>query len=264
LNLTLREDLLWQSMTVKTDNEFTAGDVQIGVLAQATGVTVRTPHHYDAIGLLVPDARSQSGRRLYSEQNVRRLFQIVALRRLGLSLDQIVAALDQRPGLIDTVRGQLERVEQVLELQRRLHRTLTEVLKRFEHDDEPTLDQLIESIEVMTMIEEHYTQEQLEQLESRRNELGDAGLRQVEDDWAALIKAVRSEHANDTDASDPRMLELARRWRALIEQFTGGDEGIRRSLASMYGEQGPETASRGMVDAELMQYVGRALAALRE
>ncbi len=165
--------------------------------------------------------------------------------------------------LIDTVRRQLERVEQVLKLQRRLHRTLTQVLKQFEHDDEPTLDQFIEAIEVMTTIDKHYTQAQLEQLERRRNELGDAGIRQAEDDWAALIEAVSAEHANGTDASDPRMLELARRWRALIEQFTGGDEGIRRSLASMYREQGPETASRGLVDTELMQYVGQALDALR-
>ena len=59
------------------------------------------------------------------------------------------------------------------------------------------------------------------------------------------------------------MLELARRWQALIEQFTGGDEGIRESLACMYREQGSKAASRGMVDPELMQYVGRALAALR-
>ena len=65
-----------------------------------------------------------------------------------------------------------------------------------------------------------------------------------------------------TDPTDPRMVEPARRWRGLIEQFTGGDEGIRRSLATKYREQGPKSPSRGMVDAELMQYVGRALDAL--
>jgi hypothetical protein len=58
------------------------------------------------------------------------------------------------------------------------------------------------------------------------------------------------------------MLELAGRWRALIEQFTGGDDGIRQSLQRMYREQGVQTASRGMVDPELMEYVGQALARL--
>jgi hypothetical protein len=81
-------------------------------------------------------------------------------------------------------------------------------------------------------------------------------------DWAQLIEAVRAEQANGTDPGDPRMLELARRWRGLIEQFTGGDEGIRESLGRMYREQGAQTASHGMVDPELMGYMGQALALL--
>jgi hypothetical protein len=116
----------------------------------------------------------------------------------------------------------------------------------------------------MTMIEKYYTPEQQQQLEQRRDELVDHGIRQGERDWAALIAALRAERASGTRPTDPQMLELARQWQALIEQFTGGDEGIRRSLATMYREQGSKTASRGMVDPELMQYVGQALAALAE
>ena len=56
------------------------------------------------------------------------------------------------------------------------------------------------------------------------------------------------------------MQAIARRWRDLIEQFTGGDPGIRESLGRMYREQGVETASRGGVSSELMAYVGEALA----
>jgi hypothetical protein len=55
--------------------------------------------------------------------------------------------------------------------------------------------------------------------------------RDPERDWAELIEAVtalgaaaKAELAAGTDASDPRMLELARRWRALIEHFTGGGQ----------------------------------------
>jgi hypothetical protein len=59
------------------------------------------------------------------------------------------------------------------------------------------------------------------------------------------------------------MLELAREWDGLIEQFTGGDAGIRNSLTRMYREQGATAASRGMVDPQLMEYVGRSLAALQ-
>jgi len=57
------------------------------------------------------------------------------------------------------------------------------------------------------------------------------------------------------------MQAVAARWRELVEEFTGGDADIGDSLARMYGEEGVERASRGAVSAELMAYVGRALAA---
>jgi hypothetical protein len=58
------------------------------------------------------------------------------------------------------------------------------------------------------------------------------------------------------------MQELARRWRGLIEQFTGGDPGLAQSLQRMYQEQGAVAASRGAVpDEELMTYVSAAMAA---
>jgi hypothetical protein len=88
-------------------------------------------------------------------------------------------------------------------------------------------------------------------------------MRDAERAWAELIDAVRAEQAAGTSPTEPRMLELARRWRDLIEQFTGGDAGIERSLATMYREEGSKAASRGMVDPELMLYVGESLTALR-
>lgn len=63
-------------------------------IAAATGVTVRTLHHYDEIGLLVPAARSQAEYRLYGADELRRLREILVWRRLGLSLAQIARLLD--------------------------------------------------------------------------------------------------------------------------------------------------------------------------
>jgi MerR family transcriptional regulator, thiopeptide resistance regulator len=247
---------------IMTDNEHAPGQLQIGALAKATGLTVRTLRHYDAIGLLEPDERSYSGRRSYSQENVRRLYRIVALRRLGLSLDEIVGVLDRDTDLTEAVRQHLAHVEHGLALQQRLCRTLTRILASLELQHEPTLDQFIQAIEVMTVTEHYYTPEQLQQLENRRDELGEEGIRQGERHWAELIEAVKAEQAAGTQPVEPPMLELARRWRALIQQFTGGDEGIKRSLAAIYREQGPKAASQGTVDPELMQYVGQALAAL--
>ncbi|WP_136660135.1 MerR family transcriptional regulator [Nitratireductor sp. XY-223] len=69
----------------------------VGQLARRSGVTVRTLHHYDAIGLLTPAARSPNGRRLYDRDNALRLQQIMLYRTLGLSLDEIARILDD-PG----------------------------------------------------------------------------------------------------------------------------------------------------------------------
>ena len=249
-------------MAVVSDDEGGWAPIQIGELAAAVGLTVRTLHHYDDIGLLVPAERSPSGRRLYSPRDVRRLYRIVALRRLGLGLADIGGLLDASPNLAQSVRGHLEQVDAQLELGRRLRVTLTRILELLDSGYDPGRDEFIEAIGVMIMSESYYTAEQQEQLAERRRALGEDGMAAAERAWAELIEAVRAEQAAGADASDPRMLELAARWRELIQQFTGGDEGIRRSLQRMYREQGVQSASRGMVDPELMEYVGRALAQL--
>ena len=69
----------------------------VGVLARLTGVTVRTLHHYDSIGLLQPSRRSAKGYRLYGHDDLLRLQQILIRRELGMSLEQIRRALDE-PG----------------------------------------------------------------------------------------------------------------------------------------------------------------------
>jgi MerR family transcriptional regulator, thiopeptide resistance regulator len=66
---------------------------KVGELARRTGITVRTLHHYDEIGLLTPSEHSSAGYRLYGEREVVRLQQILSLRQLGLSLEEIRACL---------------------------------------------------------------------------------------------------------------------------------------------------------------------------
>src|SRR6478735_12801225 len=67
---------------------------RVGELASATGLTVRTLHYYEEIGLLVASGRSDAGHRLYADADVERLYRICLLRRLGLPLGEIGRALD--------------------------------------------------------------------------------------------------------------------------------------------------------------------------
>jgi DNA-binding transcriptional MerR regulator len=67
---------------------------KIGELAEQAGVTVRTLHHYDRIGLLKPSRHSPAGYRLYGEQDALRLQQILLYREMDLSLEAIKVLLD--------------------------------------------------------------------------------------------------------------------------------------------------------------------------
>lgn len=68
---------------------------RVGELAAATGLTVRTLHHYDRIGVLVPSHRSSGGHRHYTADDVRRLFRIVVLKHAGLPLSEIKDLLER-------------------------------------------------------------------------------------------------------------------------------------------------------------------------
>ncbi|MFE4670203.1 MerR family transcriptional regulator [Streptomyces sp. NPDC056716] len=66
----------------------------VGQVAGFAGVTVRTLHHYDDIGLLAPSERSHAGHRRYGDGDLDRLQQILFYRELGFPLDEVAALLD--------------------------------------------------------------------------------------------------------------------------------------------------------------------------
>ena len=79
----------------------------VGQVARLSGVSVRTLHHYDSIGLLSPGARSPSGYRLYREADLRRLRQVLFYRELDFGLDEIAEILaDPAAGTDDHLRRQ--------------------------------------------------------------------------------------------------------------------------------------------------------------
>jgi DNA-binding transcriptional MerR regulator len=235
---------------------------RIGEVAAATGLTVRTLRHYDEIGLLAPSRRSEAGYRLYADDDVRRLYRIVAFRRLGFALGEIGALLDGDGGdPRSVIRAQLERLEAEVALRERLRSRLTRLLVALDGADGAGADLFLEAIEGMTMAERYYTPEQLAKLEERRNALGEEGMRKAEADWAALIAEAEALRADGVAPTDPRASALAERWAALVEQFTGGDAGIHASLNAMYQTEGVERASRGTVSRELFAWMGEAVAA---
>lgn len=84
----------------------------VGELSKHTGVTIRTLHHYDELGLVQPSSRSAAGYRLYDDADVLRLQQVLFYRELGFPLDEIAAVLDE-PGF-DRASALREQRQQLL------------------------------------------------------------------------------------------------------------------------------------------------------
>jgi DNA-binding transcriptional MerR regulator len=229
---------------------------KIGELARRTGLTVRTLHHYDQIGLLSPGERSDGGHRVYDEAAVQRLYRIVSLRSLGFPLDAIAQALDsERFDPRAAVDDHIVRLEAHVAQEQRLLQTLRTLRDRLDADD------FLTTIEELTMRERYYTPEQLEQLERRRREFGEEEIRAVEQEWAEIFATLKTEMDAGTDPADPKLKPIGERSRELITMFTGGDPGIELSLKRMYETEGPEKASRGMADPEVFEYLAKIRAA---
>lgn len=82
----------------------------VGQVAERYGITVRTLHHYDEIGLLVPSERTHAGYRLYTRADLLRLGAIVTYRRLGMALSEVQALLDGDADVVATLTRQKEAV----------------------------------------------------------------------------------------------------------------------------------------------------------
>jgi DNA-binding transcriptional MerR regulator len=237
--------------------------LKVGELARRTGLTVRTLHHYDAIGLLRPSLRTESGQRLYSAGDVARLHQVISLRQLGFSLAEVRDCL-QRSSFSprEVIRLHIARLREQMAHQERLCRRLDAVAARLSAAEEVSADEFLQIIEEMTMLENYYTPEQWEFLKQRREAVGEERMKQAPADWAELIAQVRAEQAKGIDPADPKVQELARRWRALIAEFTGGDPRIEQSLGRLWKERGDDLVGQYGAQYEvrdLSDYIGRAM-----
>src|SRR5438876_2275653 len=105
--------------------------LKVGELARRTGLTIRTLHHEDEIGLLKPSLHTKAGHRLYTAGDIARLQQVLSLRQLGFGLEEVRDCLD-RPGFspLEVIRLHTARLREQIEAQRRLCERLDGLAER--------------------------------------------------------------------------------------------------------------------------------------
>jgi DNA-binding transcriptional MerR regulator len=214
---------------------------QVKKVARLAGLSIRALHHYDSIGLLVPSARSDAGYRLYDDDDLLRLQQILIGRELGLPLEDIRRALDDpafdvRKELL-AQRQQLERrARQTAAMIAAVDAALALVAKPGE---EGGMDRIFEGFTVSKFEAEAQQRwgETDAYKEAARRTKGytkedwtrqHAEAHALYSDAAALMKAGRV-------ATDTEVLDIAERHRLLIDRwFYPCSPEMHQGLASLY------------------------------
>ena len=218
------------------------GFYQARDFAELAGVTVRTLHHYDRLGLLKPGGRTQAGYRLYGERELARLQQITTLKFVGFSLTQIKELLDSRTlDLAETLRMQRD----ALESKRRQLEMALDALGKAEsgmqggRPDWSLLKRIIEVLEMQQDSEwtkKYYTEEDKARL-AQRNAADPGAAERGQKAWAVLIADVEAAMQRGVKPESAEAGKLAERWTGLIRDFTGGDPGIAAGLKKLYADQ---------------------------
>jgi MerR family transcriptional regulator, thiopeptide resistance regulator len=237
-------------------------EMKVGDLAKRTGLSVRTLHYYDEIGLLQPHDVTSSGHRVYGADELARLQRIKSLRQLGFSLDEIRACLDAPEfSAHRVIELHIKRLREQIGEQERLVGLLEALDASFEAGTIASPDELIRAIESMTSLEREFTPEEWTEIKERGERLGREHVRSVEREWPALIARMRAAMLRGDDPARADVARLASRWRELVREFTGGNPEIARKVRAGYLND-PDRMKRAGLDPALSAYANRAIRAL--
>jgi DNA-binding transcriptional MerR regulator len=214
----------------------------VSQLAKMAGVSVRTLHHYDHLGLLKPSARTEAGYRLYGRQDLLRLQQILFYKELDLPLAEIREILaDPEFDQVEALRNHRQLLEGRAERLNRLLRTIDKTIRRITEDNMELTDE---------ELYEGFTKEQAERYQREAREMYDPALvaeserrirKMSKEQWNA-VKQEGDEVTRgiaalaDRAPGDPEMQALIARHHAWIEHFYPCSAGVYRGLAQGYTE----------------------------
>ncbi|MCI0441579.1 MAG: MerR family transcriptional regulator [Chloroflexi bacterium] len=222
---------------------------RVGEMAALTGVSVRTLHHYDQIGLLRPSARSEGGQRLYSELDALCLQQIITLRYLGFSLTQIGDVLS-RPDfdMLASLRIQQSAMRERIADLERVEATLGKLIEHWTVTGRWAWELVVQvSAEIQRNLgmrgdsmQKYYTEAQMKQFEELGKQVSVEERLEIERQWATLIADVQANLSADPASyivslpNRPEAQALVERWSALIQATFRGNTELMKAVGENY------------------------------
>ncbi|GAC1562572.1 MAG: MerR family transcriptional regulator [Ktedonobacteraceae bacterium] len=224
--------------------------------AQKASVSVRTLRYYDKVGLLSPSTYTQSGYRLYTDTDLLRLQQILALKFLGFSLQEIQQFLHAEPVLLQESLAQQKAMMQ--ERRTQLDTVIqaiaeTEVLLQTNTLNWESILRVIQVIQMTQnkewqakyftpeqkqqmedLSKKHYTEEQRQQIAEWGKNWSEEDQRVVSQKWNMLFTELKRLVSTGQNPDGPEAQALVTQWKALVGEFTHGDAGVQQGLNSMY------------------------------
>jgi DNA-binding transcriptional MerR regulator len=242
--------------------------------ARRLGVSVKALRVYESKGLVEP-LRTEAGWRVYGPDQMARLHQVLALKRLGLPLK----------GMADLLAGRLKALDAVLQVQEealkrqkteaeRGLRLLASARRRLARGESLSMDDLSQLTRETTMTETKLDQEQWQRVlsplaekhftpeeEARWQERALAEGADAQEAWAALIGEGKMLLEEGLDPGSPEAMDLGRRWMTLLNRFSGGDPAVHEKIKVMWAEafKDQEFREKSPVSPELMEYVAVAI-----
>lgn len=218
-------------------------------VARIGGLTVRTLHHYDAIGLLCPRLRSKAGYRLYTEADLLRLQQIVVYRELGVPLDQIRSIMDDpafepRAALVE----QRERLRERAEQTQGMLRAVDAALRVLDGEEVIDMSELFDGFDPSQYEDEArarwgHTDAYAESARRTKGYSTEDWVR-IQRETDELMQRIAALRAAGASPSDPAAMDLAEEHRQQIDRFYYPcRHEIHRGLARMYVEDSRFTAN---------------------
>lgn len=239
-------------------------EIKVGELARRTGLSVRTLHYYEQIGLLPPPRRTPAGYRIYGAVELDHLLRVISLKQLGLSLKEVERCLRQDGfSTVAVLEGHIATLEDQIRVKQHLRKRLEGLVGWLRSSDEPDSDTIITVIQETVKMDSYYTPDQLEYLSERSEEVGQERMLEAGREWNQVFADFRENMEKGTDPADPAVQALLDKSAALMSEFTGGHPGVESSLKKMYEERGPQEVLRGYnmgVDTELTEYMAKARA----